>query len=350
MRCSGDIAAVGGVLCGRCAARLRVLLCARAGVRRRPEQAVTRPYGLAVVLVLAVLGGVARLLVPLNEPAPLPTTGVWRVFASQQFVSPLGMAADGDGNLYVADAGTHKVHKLAADGTVLASWGGRGTGPGQFERPAAVALDSEGNVFVADTANSRIQKLSPSGALVAGGALLWPLGRVSSTARAAWPSIARATSTSAIRATIGSRSCRRSDIRSQRGVEPDKGPANFASRMGSRSTPNATSTWPTTGTIGFRSSRRLASRWRSGACTALAPASSTIRAVSRSIAAATSSSPTATTTASRSLGSTVTRSASGALEAGRWVSSAAPRAWLSTSGEDSSWSMRQCPPTAYVRR
>src|SRR4051794_19970030 len=141
MRCSGDTAASGGgVLCGQCAARLRVLLCARAGVRRRPDNTPTRPYALLAVLALIVMGGALRLVVPMPEVAAAQNAGVWRVLATQQFVSPLGMAADTDGNLYVADAGTHKVLKLAPDGSLLATWGGRGTGPGQFERPAAVAL------------------------------------------------------------------------------------------------------------------------------------------------------------------------------------------------------------------
>jgi len=46
------------------------------------------------------------------------------------------------------------------------SWGTRGSGPGQFLAPVAVAVDLDGNVHVADRDNGRIQKFDPSGNLL----------------------------------------------------------------------------------------------------------------------------------------------------------------------------------------
>jgi len=42
-------------------------------------------------------------------------------------------------------------------------WGSQGTGDGQFNSPVGVAVDSSGNVYVADYGNHRIQKLDPGG-------------------------------------------------------------------------------------------------------------------------------------------------------------------------------------------
>src|SRR5262249_48373076 len=109
-----------GTLCAACSARLRVLLASHAGVRHFADRSVHKPYALVLVAVLATLGGLARLLVGPSEPPPPQASGIWQVFDDQQFISPLGMAADRDGNLFVVDAGTHRVYKLTPGGEVLA--------------------------------------------------------------------------------------------------------------------------------------------------------------------------------------------------------------------------------------
>lgn len=83
------------------------------------------------------------------------------------FQYPYNLTTDPAGNLYVADAGNHRVVKLNASGTPVAAWGSQGSAPGQFERPMDVAVDAAGNVYVADTYNDRVQKLSPRGEVLA---------------------------------------------------------------------------------------------------------------------------------------------------------------------------------------
>ncbi len=81
-----------------------------------------------------------------------------------QFRTPLGIALDGQGHLYVADSDNNRIQKLSVNGgRPVAQFGTKGTGPGQFNGPADIAIDQQGNMYVADTDNHRIQKLSPTG-------------------------------------------------------------------------------------------------------------------------------------------------------------------------------------------
>jgi hypothetical protein len=84
------------------------------------------------------------------------------------FHRPTNLALAADGSMYVTDGyGNARVHKFAADGRLLLSWGEPGSGPGQFNLPHGIALDREGKVYVADRENSRIQVFTPDGALLA---------------------------------------------------------------------------------------------------------------------------------------------------------------------------------------
>jgi len=99
-----------------------------------------------------------------------------------QFHAPSGIAADVDGNLYVADTNNNRVQKLSPAGAPLAVFGSAGPGAGHMYSPHDVALDSAGNVYVADSSNGRIDKFSPAGDFVtmwgtpgsADGQLDWP--------------------------------------------------------------------------------------------------------------------------------------------------------------------------------
>jgi uncharacterized protein (TIGR03437 family) len=85
---------------------------------------------------------------------------------------PSGMAADGAGNLYIADRYNNRVRKLSASG-ILADFAGNGTagsfGDGgsalnaQLWYPTGVAVDGAGNVIIAS--GSRLRRVSPDGVI-----------------------------------------------------------------------------------------------------------------------------------------------------------------------------------------
>jgi len=87
--------------------------------------------------------------------------------SAARFNTPLGLALDGETNLYVADRLNGRVARITPAGvvTTLASsfaGGWDGGGPGG---PAGVAVDATGNVYVADTGDQVVQVIAPSGAV-----------------------------------------------------------------------------------------------------------------------------------------------------------------------------------------
>ena len=99
-------------------------------------------------------------------------------FGAGMFVFPHGIAVDKEGNVYVADADGkngkgHIVVKFSPDGKVLMTLGKPGMpgdAPGYFYRPSAVAVASDGTIYVADghggDSNARIVQLAPDGTVI----------------------------------------------------------------------------------------------------------------------------------------------------------------------------------------
>jgi sugar lactone lactonase YvrE len=93
------------------------------------------------------------------------------VGAAAQFNTPTNITIDPSGNLYVVDAGNHTVRKIAP-GNVVTTFAGmpgaRGYANGmgtaaRFDQPWGIAADGAGNVYVADTQNYAIRMITPAG-------------------------------------------------------------------------------------------------------------------------------------------------------------------------------------------
>jgi len=88
------------------------------------------------------------------------------------FNGPSGVALDGSGNVYVVDRKNHLIRKITSAGvvTTLAGSGSPGSANGtgteaSFYYPWGVAVDGSGNVYVADATNHLIRKITTTHAL-----------------------------------------------------------------------------------------------------------------------------------------------------------------------------------------
>jgi DNA-binding beta-propeller fold protein YncE len=120
------------------------------------------------------------------EAAPVPLAEVGSSGSGAgQLAGPRGLAIDGAGNIYVAEAGNSRISVFGPDGTFIHAFGWgvdtgaaafevcttattcqtgiAGGGAGQFNFPSGVALDGAGNLYVAEISNNRISVFSTAG-------------------------------------------------------------------------------------------------------------------------------------------------------------------------------------------
>jgi sugar lactone lactonase YvrE len=91
------------------------------------------------------------------------------------FYGPLGLAADGRGNLYVSDDLNHTVRKVALASGAVTTLAGQAATPGtsdgtgsaaQFQYPAGLTANSVGDLFVADSLNNTVRHIDAAGGAV----------------------------------------------------------------------------------------------------------------------------------------------------------------------------------------
>jgi sugar lactone lactonase YvrE len=100
-----------------------------------------------------------------SEAVELPAARVFGGLGAGpgQFSEPRGVAADVNGNLYVADTKNSRVEVFDGNGGFLRSIGAKGAGEGQLNEPCGVAVGPDGEIYVADTWNHRVARFGPGG-------------------------------------------------------------------------------------------------------------------------------------------------------------------------------------------
>jgi uncharacterized protein (TIGR03437 family) len=89
-----------------------------------------------------------------------------------QLNAPQGVSADANGNLFIADTENHRIRRVNAQGTIATvggsdpSAGDRGPAlAARLFQPSGVAFDAAGNLYVAEAASHRVRKVTPQGAI-----------------------------------------------------------------------------------------------------------------------------------------------------------------------------------------
>jgi DNA-binding beta-propeller fold protein YncE len=88
------------------------------------------------------------------------------------FWQPNDVVTAANGDIFVADGHSSadtanaRILRFSKDGTLLATWGKRGTGPTEMDQPHALAIDSRGRLFVGDRGNDRILIFDQEGRLL----------------------------------------------------------------------------------------------------------------------------------------------------------------------------------------
>src|SRR6202521_6147864 len=98
---------------------------------------------------------------PLQHPKPPlpPIDGMFRQVTDVTW--------DPAGNTFISDGYINsRVAKVDKDGNWLKSWGEPGDQPGQFNTPHSIAADAQGNIYVADRGNRRIQVFDGNGKML----------------------------------------------------------------------------------------------------------------------------------------------------------------------------------------
>ena len=80
-----------------------------------------------------------------------------------QFIMPVGIAVDDQGNVYVTDTISCRLQKFDRQGKLVTSFGTMSARAGGMVRPKHVAVDHEGIIYVVDAAFQNVQLFNQSG-------------------------------------------------------------------------------------------------------------------------------------------------------------------------------------------
>ncbi len=115
---------------------------------------------------LCFLLGLAQARAALARADEPPVLGGPRITLAD-LDTPRGVAIGPNGAMYVVESGAGRVRAFAPDGSVIASFGERGSGPGELLHPAGIARSADGKLWVADEGNHRLAVFDEEAGFVA---------------------------------------------------------------------------------------------------------------------------------------------------------------------------------------
>ena len=80
-----------------------------------------------------------------------------RWLGDKKLSHPYDVCIDSNDTVYVCDTNNHQIRIFSSDGTLLHSFGSKGTAPGQFNYSYGIAVDNNGLIYVSDSSNNRVQ-------------------------------------------------------------------------------------------------------------------------------------------------------------------------------------------------
>lgn len=128
---------------------------------------------LSALLTLSLLGpwGCSKVYMPMSpnssSSSTVPTpkfAAAWTKAGSTPLSNPQGIAADGNGNVYVVDTNADEVFKFDSNGNLKAQWGNMGNIT--LDLPSGAAVYN-GNLYVADSGNERVVEYDSNGNVLA---------------------------------------------------------------------------------------------------------------------------------------------------------------------------------------
>jgi sugar lactone lactonase YvrE len=123
---------------------------------------------LVLFLIVTVAAGIG---VPASAELTLQYVTQWGSPGSGdgQLISPVGIAVDSSGYIYVTDFSNHRIQKFTSSGTYVTQWGSHGSSPDDLTfYPQGIAVDTSGYVYVTGNGDPLIQKFTSSGTYVTG--------------------------------------------------------------------------------------------------------------------------------------------------------------------------------------
>jgi len=134
-----------------------------------------KKINLILVLCLSSCLGFAQIILTVAGGPNYGFSGDGGFAVNAKLNAPNGVAADIYGNIYIADTYNYRIRKVSSTG-IITTIGGNGSygfsgdnGPAtsaKFWTPVAVAVDASGNIYIADRDNNRIRKITASTGII----------------------------------------------------------------------------------------------------------------------------------------------------------------------------------------